>query len=90
MDKPVVFISHITEEREMALEFKKLISDSFLNMFEVFVSSDDGSVSGGSKWMNEISKALEKSNKEEIICLFLENPKLVGLWMKSDAMSQTI
>lgn len=68
MDKPVVFISHITEEREMALEFKKLISDSFLNVFEVFVSSDDGSVSGGSKWMNEISKALEKSELELILC----------------------
>lgn len=29
MKKPIVFISHITEEKEMALELKQLIEESF-------------------------------------------------------------
>lgn len=29
MNKPIVFVSHITEEKEMAIELKKLIEDSF-------------------------------------------------------------
>lgn len=68
MDKPVVFISHITEEKEKAKELKQLINEKFLNMFEVFVSSDENSIPSGSRWMDRISDALEKSVIEIILC----------------------
>lgn len=29
MDKPIIFISHITEEKELALEIKELLEESF-------------------------------------------------------------
>lgn len=68
MDKPVVFISHITEEKEMAMELKKLIEESFLGMLDVFVSSDENSISSGSKWLDNITNALSSCAIELILC----------------------
>lgn len=68
MDKPVVFISHITEEKEMAMELKKLIEESFLGMLDVFVSSDENSISSGSKWLDNITSALSSCAIELILC----------------------
>ena len=56
MDKPIVFISHITEEAELALKLKELIESSFLEMIEVFVSSDETSISAGSRWLDNITE----------------------------------
>ena len=42
MDRPIVFISHISEESAIAVTIKKLIDESFLGMLDVFVSSDNG------------------------------------------------
>ena len=68
MNKPIVFISHITEEKEMAIELKKLIEDSFLGMMEVFVSSDENSISSGSRWLDNITNALGSCAIELILC----------------------
>lgn len=68
MTKPIVFISHITEERELAHKVKKLIEDSFLGMMEVFVSSDETSISAGSRWLDNISEALGTCSIELILC----------------------
>ena len=48
-DKPIVFISHITEEKELALSFKSLVEQNFLGLLDVFVSSDENSISMGQK-----------------------------------------
>ena len=68
MNKPIVFISHITEEKEMVIELKKLIEDSFLGMLEVFVSSDENSISSGSRWLDNITDALGSCVIELILC----------------------
>lgn len=68
MEKPIVFISHITEEKEMALELKSLIEESFLGMISVFVSSDENSISSGSKWLDNITSALGNCAIELILC----------------------
>jgi hypothetical protein len=44
MSKPLVFISHIIEEKKVAIAFKELIESSFLGMIDLFVSSDDASI----------------------------------------------
>ena len=41
MGKAIVFISHICEEREIAVAFRELVTLSFLGLIEVFVSSDE-------------------------------------------------
>lgn len=68
MDKRLVFISHITEEKEVALAFKDLIESSFLGMIEVFVSSDEDSIRMGQKWLDQISTALKTCAIEIVLC----------------------
>ena len=68
MDKPYVFISHITEESPLAELFKRQIAQDFLGMIDVFVSSDGTSISVGSKWFNDIDAALKNAKVEVIIC----------------------
>ena len=68
MDKRLVFISHITEEQEVALAFKDLIENSFLGMIEVFVSSDHDSIRMGQKWLDQISNALKACAIEIVLC----------------------
>lgn len=68
MTKPIVFISHITEEKELAINLKELIEERFLGMIEVFVSSDENSISVGSKWLDNISDSLKVCVIELILC----------------------
>jgi hypothetical protein len=68
MSKSIVFISHITEERKIAIAFKNLIETSFLRMIDVFVSSDDHSISLGQKWLDNITDALKNCSIEIILC----------------------
>lgn len=68
MHKPLAFISHISEERELAEMFKAQISHDFLGMVEVFVSSDHRSISVGSRWLDEIDEALRQAQVELVLC----------------------
>ncbi|MGD9824591.1 hypothetical protein [Desulfobacter sp.] len=68
-DKKIVFLSHIFEERELAIHFKSLIEDSFLDLIDVFVSSDDRSIGLGRKWLNnDITHALNGCTVELVLC----------------------
>jgi hypothetical protein len=68
MGKAIVFISHICEEREIAIAFRELVSSSFLGLIEVFVSSDEHSVAMGQKWLNNITQALQTCAVEVVLC----------------------
>lgn len=70
MSKPKVFISHITEERHLADLIKTQISKDFLGMLDVFVSSDQLSITVGSKWLTEIDDALKSAQIELILCSY--------------------
>lgn len=67
-EKPLVFISHITEEKELAIEFKNLVDSSLLGMLDVFVSSDENSIGMGQKWLDNITSSLENCAIEIVIC----------------------
>jgi len=49
MKKPLVFISHITPEQELAHSLRDLIQSTFMGMIDVFVSSDPDSIAMGGK-----------------------------------------
>jgi hypothetical protein len=68
MAKSLVFISHITAEAEVAIEFKSLIETHFLGLIDVFVSSDGQTIQMGQKWLNSISAALKNCSVEIVIC----------------------
>ena len=56
-----VFISHISEEKELAIVFKEWIETTFLGQLSVFVSSDPASIPAGDKWREDITSALDES-----------------------------
>ncbi len=82
MSKKIVFISHIAEEKEIALELKVLIESSFLGMIDIFVSSDYESVHLGRKWLDDITSSLRNCDLEIIVC----SPKSVERpWINFEA-----
>lgn len=63
-----IFISHITEEKEVAITIKKLIEEIFPEQTKIFVSSDGVSIAAGTKWLDEISNALNESDLLITLC----------------------
>jgi len=81
-EKPIIFVSHIAEEKEVAIAFKELLENSFLGMVEVFVSSDEKSIEMGQKWLERITEALKACAVKVIIC----SPKSVNKsWINFEA-----
>lgn len=63
-----VFISHISEEAALATVLKDWIESSFVGQCNVFVSSDRDDIPAGSKWVEEIDKALEEAVTLLVLC----------------------
>lgn len=67
MTKPLLFISHIGAEKEVAVALKTLVEREFLNMIDVFVSSDDSTIGLGQNWLDAITDALRRCAVEIIV-----------------------
>jgi hypothetical protein len=63
-----IFISHINEEARVALVLKELIENIFPGQWNVFVSSDSKDIPAGSKWLDQIDSALDKSKLLIVLC----------------------
>ena len=68
MEKPTLFISHIGEEAKLADILKSQFLSDFLGMIDVFVSSDNTSITVGNKWLNDIDAALKTAQIELVLC----------------------
>lgn len=66
--KNLVFVSHISDEKEIALALKQLITSSFQDSIDVFVSADPASIALGKKWLDQITDALSNCNILIVIC----------------------
>jgi len=73
MQKPLIFLSHIATEKEIAISLKELIEATFMGMIDVFVSSDPNSMAMGGRWLDEITYGL----KHCVIEIVLASPKSV-------------
>jgi hypothetical protein len=56
-----IFISHITEEKPVALVLQAYLRKAFDGDIRVFVSSDSRSIGGGKKWFDHIIQSLRTS-----------------------------
>src|ERR1051325_11090642 len=65
---PLIFISHITEEKLLALSLKDKLAEVFSKDVTVFVSVDGSSIQIGKKWLDEIENALRGCAIELILC----------------------
>lgn len=73
MEKPIIFISHITEEGEVAKRLKADILKYYRESVLVFVSSDFDSIEGGKDYFNTIIDRLRKT----ILMITLCSPESV-------------
>lgn len=64
----LVFISHITAEKELALLFKDMLETAFVGAVDVFVSSSDDSISPGAPWLQTIFDNLDACSLELSLC----------------------
>ena len=68
MEKSSVFISHITEESDLATILKTHIANDFLLLVDVFVSSENSSILVGDRWLDMVDHALHKAEIMLILC----------------------
>lgn len=68
MSKPTVFISHITEEGEIARYLKEYVEKKFLRTIEVFVSSHEESIRLGDEWLSAIKSSVSNCGLMVVIC----------------------
>lgn len=74
MGNKKIFLSHIHEERELAVLFKRAIEDEFSGFVEVFVSSDGVSIPAGANFLKRIEDGLV----ECIAAIYLISPLSVN------------
>jgi hypothetical protein len=62
-----LFVSHISEERDIAIELKRMLEEDFLGLVEFFVSSDYGSIKSG-KWLEAVEGAMMRAEAVIVLC----------------------
>ncbi|MBN6277020.1 toll/interleukin-1 receptor domain-containing protein [Escherichia coli] len=73
MSEKLIFLSHITEEKELAKIIKDAIEDEFSGFVEVFVSSDGNTIKAGQNFLNVIENGLVNC----IAAIYLISPESV-------------
>jgi hypothetical protein len=66
--RPTIFISHISEEADLAAIFKEDFEDAFVGEVQVFASSDFESISAGLDWRSATGEALRRADIEIVLC----------------------
>lgn len=64
----MVFISHVSEEAQIAATLKRHIESVFSGQCKVFISSDPRDIPAGSKWLEKISQAIEAAKVLVVLC----------------------
>jgi DNA-binding MarR family transcriptional regulator len=65
---PCIFISHINEDSQIAIQLKNLLITLFSNRIEIFVSSDKESIPYGKEWFPPIKQNLINCKLTLILC----------------------
>lgn len=66
--KPVIFFSHIHEEKELAILLSDTLKKSFLGMVDIFVSSDEDSIRLGDEWLERVFESLQSAVAAFVLC----------------------
>jgi len=67
MPKKRLFISHISTESSLAQTLKQRLQRDFLGLLDIFVSSDQATIGAGSKWLEEVERALKGADLEIVL-----------------------
>jgi hypothetical protein len=81
-DRRGVFISHISEEKPIALRIQKLLQDVLPSNVPVFVSSDYQSIQSGDQWYTAVLDGLKHS---QVIIVLLSDQSVDRRWINFEA-----
>ena len=68
MQKPTIFISHSSLDKELIGQIKDLVSDRTSGTVDLFQSSDGESIPSNS-WIHQVEENLNKSKIMLVFCL---------------------
>lgn len=68
MNKRSIFISHIAQEKDIALALQKFLKRLYLGSFNVFVSSDSNSIELGDSWQNVVFDSIQTCDLMLVLC----------------------
>ena len=68
MSKPTIFISHIGEEKKIAIALKDFLDEKFLKSANIFVSSHDEGLTLGVDWFDTIKKSVKECQLMILLC----------------------
>lgn len=63
-----VFISHISDETDIAQWLKARMDRDFLGTLDIFVSSDRSTIEAGDRWLEVVDKALKRADLQIVLC----------------------
>lgn len=82
MEKPVIFFSHSSKDKELILPIKEKITDCTGGVLEIFMSSDGQSIPFGRNWVHKIEEGLEKA---KVMFVFVTEASLGSGWIYFEA-----
>jgi len=83
-----LFVSHISEEGDIAALLKETITEDFLGLVQFFTSSDIGSITAGEEWLTAVERAMREAAGVIVLCskASVQRPwvqfELGAAWMK--------
>ncbi|MDM0037182.1 toll/interleukin-1 receptor domain-containing protein [Variovorax sp. J22P271] len=63
-----LFVSHISEEKDVAILLKDMMEEDFLGLVEFFASSDVGTIELGVQWLEAVERAIAKADAVIVLC----------------------
>lgn len=82
MQKPTIFISHSSLDKELIRQIKDLVSGRTSGTVDLFQSSDGESIPFGNNWIHQVEENL---NKSKIMLVFVSPRSAMSSWIYFEA-----
>lgn len=82
MDKPTIFFSHSSKDKELILPIKNKLDNITSNVMDIFMSSDGQSIPFGHNWVHKIEEGLKKA---QIMFVFVTPTSINSSWIYFEA-----
>ena len=82
MDKPVIFFSHSSKDRDIILPLKDKLGKITSGTVDIFMSTDGQSIPFGSNWIHKVEEGLKEAR---IMFVFVTETSLSSGWIYFEA-----
>lgn len=82
MNKPTVFFSHSSKDRDLLIGIKKYLTEKTGNSVSIFVSSDGQSIPLGRNWVHKVQESLEIA---QVMFVFISPDSMSSQWIHFEA-----